>query len=244
MRAQIHRLLKRLRHESHGITGLETAIILIAFVVVASVFAYTVLSAGIFSSQKSKEAVNSGIEEVRSSFVPKGNVIGYKGSVDIDGNTATSDGVDALVRLDLPLGVAIQGLPIDLTPSHQLNATNGNLEPSGSSNTLVISYLDEVQALTDIAWTVQFIGNNDGDNSLELTEKAIVTVWLVDYKFDATAGLFYTLGSGASDPFIDVQANLLGNYGQFALELSPVQGSTLFIEKVVPQSLNTIMNMH
>ncbi|HUV53535.1 MAG TPA: archaellin/type IV pilin N-terminal domain-containing protein, partial [Dehalococcoidia bacterium] len=41
-----------MRRDERGITGLETAIILIAFVVVASVFAYTVLSAGIFSSQK------------------------------------------------------------------------------------------------------------------------------------------------------------------------------------------------
>ena len=37
-----------------GITGLETAIILIAFVVVASVFAFTVLSTGIFASERSK----------------------------------------------------------------------------------------------------------------------------------------------------------------------------------------------
>jgi flagellin FlaB len=38
---------KFLRGEK-GITGLETAIILIAFVVVASVFAYTVLVGGIY----------------------------------------------------------------------------------------------------------------------------------------------------------------------------------------------------
>ena len=37
-----------------GITGLETAIILIAFVVVASVFAFTVISTGIFTSETSK----------------------------------------------------------------------------------------------------------------------------------------------------------------------------------------------
>ena len=41
-----------------GITGLETAIILIAFVVVASVFAFTVLSTGIFASERSKETVS------------------------------------------------------------------------------------------------------------------------------------------------------------------------------------------
>ena len=40
-----------------GITGLETAIILIAFVTVAAVLAYSVLSAGIFSSERGKEAV-------------------------------------------------------------------------------------------------------------------------------------------------------------------------------------------
>ena len=43
---------KFFRHEK-GITGLETAIILIAFVVVAAVFAYTALSAGLFATQKS-----------------------------------------------------------------------------------------------------------------------------------------------------------------------------------------------
>ena len=43
-----------------GITGLETAIILIAFVVVASVFAFTVLSTGIFASERSKETVSGG----------------------------------------------------------------------------------------------------------------------------------------------------------------------------------------
>lgn len=51
-----------------GITGLETAIILIAFIVVASVFAYTVLTAGVFSSQKANESVNAAIQEVRSSI--------------------------------------------------------------------------------------------------------------------------------------------------------------------------------
>ncbi|MFA4835816.1 MAG: archaellin/type IV pilin N-terminal domain-containing protein [Dehalococcoidia bacterium] len=57
-----------------GITGLETAIILIAFVVVAAVFAYTVLSAGLFSSQESSEAVYAGLEEAQSSLEIKGSV--------------------------------------------------------------------------------------------------------------------------------------------------------------------------
>ncbi len=46
-----------------GITGLETAIILIAFVVVASVFAFTVLSTGAFSSERGKETMFAGPED-------------------------------------------------------------------------------------------------------------------------------------------------------------------------------------
>ncbi len=67
-------LFRKLPRNERGITGLETAIILIAFVVVASVFAYTVLSAGIFSAEKGKEAVYSGLEGARSSMELIGSV--------------------------------------------------------------------------------------------------------------------------------------------------------------------------
>ena len=55
--------------------GLTGAFILIAFVVVASVFAFTVLSTGIFASERSKETVFSGIKEAQSSIEPRGSVI-------------------------------------------------------------------------------------------------------------------------------------------------------------------------
>ena len=66
-------------NQQHGITGLETAIILIAFVVVASVFSFTVLSTGVFASERSKETVYAGLEEAKSSLEPRGSVIAFKG---------------------------------------------------------------------------------------------------------------------------------------------------------------------
>ena len=51
----MRKLLRKIFERQQGITGIETAIILIAFVIVASVFAYVVLSAGLFSTQKAKE---------------------------------------------------------------------------------------------------------------------------------------------------------------------------------------------
>ena len=229
--------------DQRGITGLETAIILIAFVVVASVFAYTVLTAGIFSSQKSNEAINAALEEVRSSITPDGNLLAFDGAVDIDGDTATADTTDAVVRMAVSLGVALQGVPIDLTPPYQVNATDGSLEMSGLPGTLVVNYLDQRQLIQDTAWTVAFSGANDGDYALEATERAVLTVWLVEYNYDAAAGLYYTLGDDADDPFIDQEVDLLGNFEAFTLEISPIRGAPLTIERVIPQSLSDIMNL-
>ena len=73
-----------LKLNERGITGLETAIVLIAFVVVASVFAFAVLSTGLLSSEKSKETVLGGLQ---STIVLRGSVIGHAttslGSIDL-----------------------------------------------------------------------------------------------------------------------------------------------------------------
>jgi flagellin FlaB len=61
--------------QERGVTGLETAIILIAFVVVASVFAFTVLSTGIFSAERGKETIHAGLKGARSSLALKGGVV-------------------------------------------------------------------------------------------------------------------------------------------------------------------------
>lgn len=65
----------RMLKQERGVTGLETAIILIAFVVVASVFAFTVLSTGIFSAERGKETIHAGLKGARSSMAIKGSVI-------------------------------------------------------------------------------------------------------------------------------------------------------------------------
>jgi len=71
MNAKLNRWMK----DESGITALETAIILIAFVVVAAIFAFTVLSTGTFLTERSKEAAYAGLQEVRGSMELKGGVV-------------------------------------------------------------------------------------------------------------------------------------------------------------------------
>lgn len=61
--------------DQRGITGIETAIVLIAFVVVATVFAFTVLNTGLLSAEKSKETVLGGLAETSASLHLRGSVI-------------------------------------------------------------------------------------------------------------------------------------------------------------------------
>jgi len=75
MYSKLAKTLDRLHRNERGITGLETAIILIAFVTVAAVLAYSVLSAGIFSAERGTETVYQGLEQAQSTMETKGSVI-------------------------------------------------------------------------------------------------------------------------------------------------------------------------
>ena len=64
------------RKNENAFTGLEAAIVLIAFVVVAAVFSYVVLGAGFFTTQKSQQVVQTSMQQASSSMEVVGNVYG------------------------------------------------------------------------------------------------------------------------------------------------------------------------
>ena len=229
-------------HEK-GITGLETAIILIAFVVVASVFAFTVLSTGIFASERSKETVYAGLEEAKSSIEPRGSVIAYKGRID------TTSATDTIYKLSFVVSNAIAGEPVDLTPPY--TASDTGTDPnivSGAEYRTVISYIDKNQYLADVPWTVSWVGNNNSDNLLEVGEKAEISVWLLrrDNNLLATAsnGVDYYTGADANGArgLLSTDTFLTTN-DQFTVQMKPESGAVLTIQRFAPPRLDTIMDL-
>jgi len=217
----------RLHRSQKGITGLETAIILIAFVVVAAVFAYTVLSAGLFSTQKSQEAVYSGLEEVQSTMEMRGSVVAYKG----DSNISNTVG-----KVEFCVADAVSsGEVMDLTPPYELNGTTGALESTGDNNPTQIAYIDENVTIADCAWTLGWIGKHSDDNMLERNEKAVITVWLHSYNGTAWA-------AGSTPPFLGSD-NVSTNHS-FTMEVKPPNGAVLAIERTTPPHLNTVIDLH
>jgi flagellin FlaB len=92
-------------------SGLEAAIVLIAFVVVAAVFSYVMLGAGFFATQKSQEVTYSGIKQSTSNIVLDGQLYG---------NGAT------ISRLTLYLAIPEGGQPQKMSEISYLWTLMGN----------------------------------------------------------------------------------------------------------------------
>src|SRR3954454_18427806 len=104
-------VLRRLIRDERGITGLETAIILIAFVVVATVFAFIVLTTGIFSAERGKETVYAGLQKARGTIEIRGGVI------------ATSSAPPAVDKIQFTVPNTAGGDSIPLAPAATSNRT-------------------------------------------------------------------------------------------------------------------------
>ncbi|MEM5824330.1 MAG: archaellin/type IV pilin N-terminal domain-containing protein, partial [Archaeoglobaceae archaeon] len=85
-----------LRRDEKGFTGLEAAIVLIAFVVVAAVFSYVMLGAGFFTTQKSKQVVDTGVKQASSSLTLDGQYIYLNASENAGGKTGSNGKVGAI----------------------------------------------------------------------------------------------------------------------------------------------------
>ncbi len=209
-------LKKRMQDES-GITALETAIILIAFVVVAAVFAFTILSAGTVSTEKGKAAIFAGLEEVSSSLELRGSVL----ATGNEPGTAKTDPAGAVKKITFTVGNVAGGSALDLTDTK--GAKPKAATPVPGNNKVVIDYRDATQALSGILWKVDWAVRHDEDDLLEDGELAIITIDLSD---DAEYGNNITLGPDTT----------------FSIEVKPPRGGVLLIQKTTPSYIDTVID--
>jgi len=154
MHGRLARLFRSLHNKQEGITGLETAIILIAFVIVASVFAFVVLSTGLFSAERGKETVFAGLEKARGNLEVRGALT----VTDVD----TDGAIDDTDEIRFNVALAAGGFPI-------------SLDPAAYTNSVVINYIDAQAREADVTYSVNWI-LEDGDTLLEVGELAEITV--------------------------------------------------------------------
>jgi len=97
--------MTKIFNKDEGFTGLEAAIVLIAFVVVAAVFSYVVLGAGFFTTQKAQQVIYTSVDQASSSVEIMGDVYGIN----------FTDHPSAYTYIRFTVGLTSGGSPVDFS---------------------------------------------------------------------------------------------------------------------------------
>jgi len=194
-------------------TGLETAIILVAFVITAAAFAFVVLNMRFLTAEKAQSVIGAGMREAGSSMLTDSGIIAQFSNV-------TGDQSDiCLVKLTFYLKLSQGNEPADLGDQNMV-VTYTNLRCHG-----------EIYASNGTIMTGTGV-NSDGDQLLENGEKYKV---VIDFTELAIDGVDPTVSAGNKP---DLYAH---PYEEFRVEMRPSQGAVLVVEKLVPPVYSTVM---
>ena len=193
-------------------TGLETAIILVAFVITAAAFAFVVLNMGFLTAEKAQSVISSGMSEASSALLVDSGVIGQFNNT--GGDQADID----LEKLTFYIKLSQGHTPIDLDDS-KLVATYTNARCHGE----IYNANGTIMTITGV--------NDDGDSLCETGEKFKV---VIDFsELNGTTGV---------DPVQADQNDVYAHpYEAFRIELRPSAGAVLTLARQLPAVYTTIM---
>jgi len=127
-------MIKMVRNED-AFTGLEAAIVLIAFIVVAAVFSYVMLGAGFFATGEAQRAVGTGVAQASSNLELSGPVI-------VAADSTTGSTVGSVGSISFFLRLAAGGASVDMkkvtftvsTKDEMMTYTYGNVTHAWYAN--------------------------------------------------------------------------------------------------------------
>ena len=164
----------------NAFTGLEAAIVLIAFVVVAAIFSYVLLGAGFFATQKAQEVTYAGIKQAVSNAVIDGGM--YAHTVN-DGNLSA-----IMFNVRIPLG----GEAIDM------NTTTFLFSSAEETTPVILMMLEPADQSNKIA-VFNLPGAGDSvkgyypDKDRTILTSGEMATFVVEFKEEIVAGQWFTL---------------------------------------------------
>ena len=187
--------------------GVEAAIILIAFVIVAAAFSFMVVNMGLFATQRGRDTITQGIQEASTPLILDGTII-----VNGSGTNVT----DIVIPLKT-LGVKYVPMANETTVV-SLRVGNHTAYPNIYEGIDVTTspkdnnFEDLIGLLGEETTAVLFVENSDGDDSLSAKEKGLLIIHLSN-------------------------SEAAGKRETVFIEIRPEKGAPLTIEFVVPSEL-------
>jgi flagellin FlaB len=203
-------LLKKIFKNKKGIVGVEAAIVLIAFLIIAAALSYVVINMGFYTTQKTKETMQTGLDESLTALQLDGVV-----------TAKTNDSSSHIVYILVPVKLSAGRGAVDLSPTSVVvsaylpNATLMNIY-NGSISTTNVTWSDLESALKLGNNEAKFAIYNGNNNSvLESNEKAFLLVRL-----------------NSTDP-----NTMLGEYETIKIEVRTAKGAALTVVRTAPGGL-------
>ena len=227
--------LKRFLRNRKAISGLETAIVLIAFVIIASAFAYAVVNMGFLATQKSQQAVLSGLGAASSALAVDGPVYGYSNAPGSNGNITsiifwleTAPGASAVDLNVNKTTIAFQN-PRGVWPN-VYNTGGGTLDYTASG-----TVYESTASATTIVWEI-------GSGLQPIPgQKVRVTIDLTKLTLRPTnptgVGACVNQAEGCQ------YAGEVMKDEEFSIIIKPPVGSTLEIDRVAPGEVGQVNNL-
>lgn len=142
-------------------TGLEAAIVLIAFVVIASVFSYTLLGSGFLADEMTRETVQEGVFRASGALILSGDIYGI---------SATGLDPPCYDFLHVPLRVPSGGAPVDFSRVSIRLLCRQNRQELVRHNPLLST------APSWGKWSIRDTSGGDGDSILEPGEQFVINI--------------------------------------------------------------------
>jgi len=158
------KLHRKGKNSHRGVIGVESAIVMIAFVIVAAALAFVVLNMGFSTTQKTKQAIVSSTAEASSSLEIAGKVTG-SGHVTAGKLNATA----------IPVKIVSRGASINLNPANAAiryigdTVEHGNIYAGATSTGVHDTLASAMQA----AVTATYVSSNPVNASAPDSTKAI-----------------------------------------------------------------------
>ena len=193
---EMKELLKKLLRQKRGMVGLEAAIVLIAFVIIAAAFSFMVVNQGLFATERGKAVIQEGLKQASTPLSLDGSIFAR--------TTSTGDNVSVIIIPLRAFGVKYVAMwKNETTVSlkvgseawanvyggvlYNSNVTTATYDPSGHKYDDFVGftktgdiYVNGTYSDTALNFTgaVLAIQNSDGDESLNSYEKGYLIIRL------------------------------------------------------------------
>lgn len=163
------------RRGSRGIVGLEAAIVLIAFVIIAAAFSFMVVNQGLFATERGKTVIQEGLKQASTPLTVDGSIF-----------VKTSSDGDEITDFVIPLrafGVKYVAMwknetVVTLKIGSKAYAdiyqgVDENYDPTGKTLDELVTRMNTTSTAAKL-----FIENSNGDSTLDSFEKGYLMIHL------------------------------------------------------------------